>query len=80
MDNNKKADLFAYSAFMLTGLILGSYFMLSLIRYWYPEAPLYVQIVVTFASCIVIGEVMYHRNKNMIYKIISYKGNDEKNK
>ncbi|WP_025026764.1 hypothetical protein [Caldalkalibacillus mannanilyticus] len=78
MDNNKKADHFAYTAFMITGVIVGSYFTLSFLHNWFPATPVYLQIIVTFVSCILIGEGMYHRNKNLIYKIISFEEKKEK--
>jgi Zn-dependent protease with chaperone function len=75
---NRKADHIAYSLFMLSGLLLGSYFSLSLIFLWTESTHEGIQIVVAFITSISAGEWMYLRNKHLVYKMISPQSKDSK--
>jgi len=66
-----KADHVAYMFFMLAGLSLGTLSTLSIIYNWRPETSINAQIILAGLTSILLGEWMYRRNKNLIYKLIS---------
>jgi uncharacterized protein YacL len=76
--DSRKADHIAYSLFMLTGLVLGSFFSISLILMWMESSHRAIQIIVSVITSISIGEWLYLRNKHLIYKMISPQSKDSK--
>jgi uncharacterized membrane protein len=76
--NNMKADHVAYALFMLSGLLLGSFFSLSLIPMWPDSVHSIVQIGVSFICSIFIGEWLYNRNRYLVHKMIAPQTKEKK--
>jgi uncharacterized membrane protein YfcA len=70
-NNNATSDHLAYMFFMIAGLITGSFFTLYLLSLWLDYATIMVQIILSTVASIIIGEYMYIKNRNLIYKIIT---------
>ena len=65
---------------MLAGLITGSFFTLYILSLWVDHATIIVQIILSTVASIIIGEYMYLRNKNLIYKIITPQSKENETK
>jgi hypothetical protein len=71
ISENINSDHIAYGCFMLTGLIMGSYLTLYAISEWMSPLSVIPHIAIISCVSILLGEGLYHRNKYLIYKIIS---------
>lgn len=75
---SRRADHIAYSLFMLAGLILGTFFSISLILMWMDSTHRGIQIIVSVITSISIGEWLYLRNKHLVYKMIAPQSKNSK--